>query len=1038
MNLPKLAVKRPVFIIVIFTVMILFGLFSLKFIPIDLFPEIEPPAISVITAYPGAGAEEVEEKVSKILESALSQISNLEDITSRSMENVSTVSLKFKYGTDLNEAANDVRDQISLASSELPDDINQPIVFKFNFSMFPVMFFGVTSESEDVRFLYDDIKTYISEPLQRIPGVASAIMFNQIEKQIVVAADTQRLSALNLSLSDLTVAVSADNLSLPAGSILLGAYDYTIRVPGELKDVEEIKNSIVASTPKGLIRVKDVANVFWGGKELDQFALLDGKYMVFMMIQKQSGSNTVEVASAINKKIAEMKGKLPHGLELSTIMDSSVFIKNMVANLSQAVYYGGFFVLLVVIFFLRRFRSSIIVALSIPASLVIAFAFLYGFNYTLNMISLMALSLAIGMVVDNSIVVLDNITRHLEMGKSRVQAAIDGTSEVGGAVLASTLTTVMIFAPLFFISGLSGVMFKQLAGVVILTLSASLMAAMLLTPMLSSRLLGFKEETTDGSENFFFKASKWSMDKMEAFYGKIINFTLENRWKTILGIFIIFLFSMMIPGIIGMDFIPEQDSGDLYIEYELPLGTKAEETLKIGQHMMRIMREEVPDAKMFYARGGESESGFSSSIDGTNTGKAGLKATTLNEGRIVPMAVYAKKVRKRILNEIPGLEKVDIRASSSMSQMFSGGQKPITIQVANKNFDKAAHAAEKIVDILKSMKGIKDVTSDANMLKPEIEVKIDRLRASQVGLNVSMIASTVRTAFYGSKSSIFRENGEEYDIMVRLRKVDRESIDQLKDLELKTMTGNTVKLKDVAEIKEGTTHLAINRLNKERIVTVGARTDGVPISVISAKLDSEIDKLGFTPDIAVIYGGNLKEQAETSGDMFLVFLLGIILVYLVMAAQFESFVDPLIILVSIPFSMTGVFLGLLVGGFSLSMPAMLGMIILVGIVVNNAIVLIDYVNMLQREKGMSLIEAVKFGGVSRLRPVLMTATTTICGMVPLVFMSGDGHETWQPMGTAVVSGLLVSTVVTLVIIPTLYASVTSFILNRKAKKTVKV
>lgn len=1037
MNLPRFSVQRPVFTTVIFIVMILFGIVSLIEIPVDLFPEIEPPAISVITIYRGAGAAEIEEKINKPLEDVLASINDLKDIQSVAQESISNVTCTFEFGVDLNEAANSIRDKLEFAKRRLPEDADQPMVVKFNLAMFPVLFLGITSGEIDIKDQSEVIEDFIIEPLQRIPGVASVVMLNANIKQVIIALDRDRLSSFNLSVSDVMKAVSTDNLSLPAGHMKIGAFDYTLRVPGEYEHIDEIKETIVVSTRNGLVRVKDVARVFWGSEELQQFGILDNRDMVFLMVQKQSGVNTVEVAKQINEKLQSLEGKLPHGMNATALIDTSVFITDMVNSLSQAVYVGGFFVILVVVLFLRRLRSSLIIVLSIPASLIIAFAFLYAFDYTLNMISLMSLSLAIGMVVDNSIVVLDNITRHLEWGESRVKAAVTGTIEVGGAIFASTLTTVMIFAPLFFIGGFIGIMFKQLAGVIIITLSASLISALLLSPMLSSKILkAAKNDVNNGHKNQkqkendarglkkIFLFSENMLNWTENHYANRLRWVLKHKMLTTLVALSLFGMSLFILPIIGLDFMPKQDSGDIQINFELPLGTEVDETYSVARKIAGIIKEEVPELELIFMRGGESTGGMSNRIEGTNTGLVGIKVCPLNE-RDRSVLEIADAIRVRI-EEIPGIDKLDIMAENPLGSIFTGGQKPVTIQILSKDFRKAEAAAARIMARMDKIEGLTDLTTDLVSLKPELQVKIDRIRANQVGLNVAMIADAVNSSYFGSKASLFREGGDEYDIIVKLKKADRKSVDQMLDLDLKTYTGKQVKLRSVAKVVEGMTPLSIQRLNKERMITIGARTSGVPLGRIADQINEIVSDLNLPPNIGVKFGGELKQQAETQGDLGILLILGILLVYLVMSAQFESFLDPFVIIFSIPFAITGVFLGLLITGFALSLPAFLGTIILVGIVVNNAIVLVDYINMLRREKGLELNEAIATAGERRLRPILMTAFTTIFGMLPLALFKGQGHEMWQPMGIAVVFGLLISTLVTLVLIPTLYAATERF------------
>ncbi len=1027
MNLPEFAVKRPVTVSVIFIIMVLFGLYSLVDLPIDLMPEIEAPSVSVITTYSGAGSEEVEEKVSKVIESSLSTTSNLKEIYSRSMENVSTVTLEFEFGTDMSEAVNNIRDRMNMARGFLPDDISEPMIFKFDFSMMPILFISVTSSKTDIRYEGDFINDNISNYIQRLPGVGGVMTFNEMEEKIIVSADKQRLSTFNISVSDIADTIRAENLSLPAGNIEIGAFDYTVRIPGEYKNIEEIEETIIADTPEGIVRIKDVARVFMGSEDKRQFGIKDGEYMVFMMVQKQSDANTVQVASSVTDKLDEIEERLPEGMEIEVLMDNSDFIMKMVSNLSSAVLTACLFVILIVVFFLRRLRSSFIVLLSIPASLIIAFAFLYGFGYTLNMVSLMALSLAIGMVVDNSIVVLDNITRHLEEGENKTDSAIAGTKEVGGAILASTITTVMIFAPLFFVGGLVGIMFGQLAGVIILTLSASLMAAMLLTPMVCSKILHLKKNRQ--KINWFYRAGESFLNSAENFYTKIIEFTLRNKKKTLTVAFVFFAASLMLIPVIGLDFLPEGDEGILQVNYELSLGTKVDITLKTGQHIERILREEIPGKYLVrtFMRGGPNDSGFSSDIEDTNTGTVGARMVSLDY-RDKHVQYFADKIRKRVIKEVPGLEKIDVSTTSGISNMLSGGEKPVTLKFAHRDFRVAADAAKSFENEISKIKGLNDISNDADAMKPQMEVVVDRVRASRAGLKTSMVGMAVRNAFYGNTASIFRKDGDEFDIMVKFQKTDRNKLEQLKDLELKTIYGTTVKLRDVAEIKEGLTALSVNRQSRERVITVGARLDrNIAIGTIMEDIENALDRADIPKEVDIIYGGTLKQQKETSGDLFFMLLLGIVLVYLVMSAQFESFADPFVILFSIPFSISGVIIGLLITGHTLSVPAFLGMIILVGIVVNNAIVLIDYTKIMRKKHNFKVDEALVFSGSRRLRPILMTAATTIFGMIPLALMGGEGHETFNPMGVAVVFGLGFSTLVTLVIMPCIYSISRSFL-----------
>ena len=1038
MSIPQLAVKRPVLVIVIFLAMAIFGLYSLTDLPIDLMPDIEIPNIMIVTIYEGAGSEEVEEKISKVLESALASTENLKSITSKSMENISTVSCEFEYGIDLTEATNSIRDKINMVRSYLPDNVDDQRIYKLNMSMMPILNLAITSSEEDIRFQKEAIEDFIQNPIERIPGVGSVILFNAMEKQIIIAADKQKLASLGLSVSDISSVITAENLSIPGGYMQIGPFDYTLRVPGEYENIEEVAETIIANTPMGIIRIKDVARVFWGSDDARQFGLNNGKYMVFMMIQKQSGANTVAIAEAVKKEIKAMNSRLPKGMHIDIIRDNSEYIMGMVSNLADSVVTAMLCVMLVVVFFLRRIRSSLIVIISIPSSMIIAFAFLYGFNYTLNMVSLMSLCLAVGMVVDNSIVVLDNITRYLEAGENRFDAAVKGTGEVASAIAASTLTTIVIFTPLFFTSGIISIFFSQLAGVIILVLAASLLCAMLLTPMLCSRILKQAPRDENGNlivddkpkkQNFFYRAGEKFLSTAENLYSKVIAKTLRFKKTTILVAIVLFLASLLLVPIVGLDFMPEDDQGELQIDIELPLGTRVEETLKAAQHIERIVREEIPLEHLTrtYVRGGASSSGFSQRIEGTNTATIGAKLISTNYRKIT-IKQYAKKIRARITKEVAGIEKADF---STGGNGMGASEKPVTIKLLNKSFEKNSLYAAKLQEELTKMKGLTDVTNDADVLKPEISIKVDRVRASKVGLKMSMIAMAVRYAFYGQTASVYRDNGQEYDIVVKYQKTDRSNIEQLKEMELKTMSGTVVKLKDVAEITDGLTSLVVNRLNRERMVTVSANLeDDIAVGTVYNQVQEAFKTIGLPSDIGVEYGGNMKQQQDTSGALLALLLLGIILVFLVMAAQFESFIDPFVIIFSIPFGISGVLVGLFAMGKTLSMPAFLGMIILVGIVVNNAIVLIDYMKQLkERDSSLTTDQALIIAGGKRLRPIMMTAMTTIFGMVPMMLMTGVASAQFTPMGTAVVFGLTVSTLITLILVPSVYSFVDSVLVK---------
>lgn len=1019
MRLSEFGVKYPVTTTMIFLVMIILGLVSLSQLGLDLMPEMEIPTIAVLTTHEGAGPEEVESKITKILEDRLATVKNLDKIESTSEEGISAIILKFDWGINLDEASNDVRDMVDLSKSLLPEDIDTPSILKFDLSMMPILILAVTAD-ESYPALYDLIEDKITDPLKTVPGVASATIQGGLERQILVDLDRARLEAYHLSPNHIINALKAENMDISGGHIKTGAKEYLIRTPEEI-EIDEIGKIVIATTKDGVaVYIKDVAKVSDGFKEKTMEVEVNRKQGLIVMVQKQSGANTVSVTEKVTKRLKELEKTLPADVNIVVARDFSDFIKGAIGNLRNALYFGGILVVLVILLFLRNLRAGFIVACSIPTSLIISFFFLYLFGYTLNILSVSSLAIAMGIVVDGAIVVLDNIYRHREKGERIKEAAIFGASEMAKAITASTLTTIAIFVPIVFVSGITGIMFRQMALVICFTLLASLITALMLIPMLSAKFLNFKKTKNKGPVGKLNSRSEEWLEGLDLHYKNILNWSLSHRRRVIMGGFLILVFSLFLLPLVGNRFMAEVDSNLFRGTVELPVGTRIEETSKVMRSIEEIIEKEVPEKTVMFASWGSSGSGMSRMMGGDQGSNIGSFGT-----RLVP-----KEERKRSVNHIidelrpltakyPGAE-VRYNNEDPMSGMLFSGGKPFVIEIYGHDLKKGKDLAGEIAKELRGIKGIVDVEISRKFGKPELQVKIDRDKAAHLGLNVSDIGNTIKIFFSGKKATKYREKGKEYDIFVRLQEEDRKNIADLKNIFVTSPSGEPIRLASVAEIKEESGPIKIERKNQERVIRVSANLSNRDLGSAVAETKKRLSKINIPKGFFVDFGGEREEQKEAFGFLTIALLLGIALVYMVMASQFESFRDPFIIIFSIPFGLVGAILVHVIFRQTFNINSFIGLIMIVGIVVNNAIVLISYINIL-RARGYSVKDAVTEGGKNRLRPVLMTTLTTVFGLLPLTLSRGEGSEEWVTLGLTVMGGLLVSTLVTLVFVPTLYS-----------------
>jgi HAE1 family hydrophobic/amphiphilic exporter-1 len=1023
MNLPKLSVNKPVATAMAFLAILLFGLVSLNKLPLDIMPEMELPTLTVMTVYPGASAEEVEEQVTRPLEEILAGTENLKDITSTSRENVSFISLQFSWGADISEASSSARDLLELKKRELPDDAESPVIYKVNSSMFPVLVYGVTA-NENYEGINQIIKDDIADPIKKIEGVGSVIYVGQPEREIKIRVSPHKLDAYNLAVDEVASILKSENISIPGGNIKVGPNDFSVKVPAQFETTEEIRDVPLVNFNGRIIKLKDIATVVDGFKDKDVYTRNKEGKGVALMIQKQTGVNTLEVTSSVRDRVSELRENLPEDVKIFEIMNTDQLIVQSIGNLSETLWWALLFVAIVVFFFLREWRNSLIVILTIPFSLIIAFVVMFTGGYTINIFSLMALVIAIGMVVDNAIVVLENIVQHIEKGSRPKQASIFGTSEMGMAITASTATTLMVFIPMIFVGGVVGLLFKQLAVLTSATMVASLLTSLSLTPTAASKLLkGLREKKPNKKHGKFYQWSESVFESIEAFYKRSLNWALHHKVFTLLTALVVFAVTLQLGRKLGTNYIPEFDAGDIAIIIETEVGSRAQQTDKAAQKVMQIIREEVPELEpgTLASVSGQTEDGTLSSV-GFEEGKnvATILAHLKLPGNRERTAKEIGEALREEIRKIPEIQSFHITAGSILSEAITGNVKPIEIEITGDNYEELNATANDIYGEIQSIDGLTDLQTTIDKGKVEVQIYIDKDKAADLALNTAMISKQIRSSIYGADAGELTQSGNDYAINVRYGPQYRNKIEAIKNIEITNLKGEQIPLRSFAEIKQGMGPQQINHKSQQRIVKVMANLHGISLGRAANKVQAKIDDLGIPTGVNVKVAGQLTEQQQAFGDLYLILAIGIALVYMVMAGQFESFKDPFIIMFAIPFTFVGIIWAFFATGLTLSVTTFIGVIMLMGIVVNNGIVLVDYTKLL-RKRGYKLYDAVLEGGRSRMRPVLMTSFTTMLGMLPMALSQGMGREMYSPLGVTIIGGLLISTVVTLIIVPTIYA-----------------
>jgi len=1022
MKLPKIAVNRPISTMMAFLAILLFGLVSLNKLPLDIMPEMELPTLTVMTVYPGASAEEVEKQVTKPLEEILAGTEDLKDITSNSKENVSFIALEFDWGSDITEASNNARDLIELAKRDLPDDAETPTIYKVNSSMFPILVYGINAD-ENYAGINEIIKDDIANPIKKIKGVGSVIYIGQPEREIKIHVKPNKLAAYNITADEVASILESENLSIPGGNIKVGTSDFSVKIPAEIESTEELRDIPLVNFNGRIIRLKDIATLKDGFKDKSEYARNNHGLGVAMMVQKQTGVNTLNVTNAVRDRVENLEQELPDDVKIFEIMNTDELIVQSIGNLTETLWWAFLFVVLVVFFFLREWRNSLIVFLTIPFSLIVAFIVMFVAGYTINIFSLMALIIAIGMVVDNAIVVLENIVQHIEKGARPKQASIFGTSEMGMAITASTATTLMVFIPMIFVGGVVGILFQQLAVLTSITMIASLVTSLSLTPTAASKLLkGIRNRKEQRKRSRLYQWSERVFVKIENTYLNALNWAVNHKAITLSAALIIFGTTLYLGKNLGSDYIPDFDAGDISVVFETEVGTSAEQTDKVAQEVMSIIKEEVPELVpgTLAAISGQTEDGTLSSVgfeEGKNVSTV-LAHLKLPNNRDRSAKEVSEALRKRI-EKIPEIETFHITAGSILSEAITGNVKPIEVEVTGTDYDKINRTARDIHNKIKDINGLTDLQTTIDDGKVEIQVIIDKEKASDMALNTALIGKQLRSNIYGTKAGELSQSGNEYNINVRYAPEYRNKIEAIKNIKIKNLKGKQIPLKAFAEVKQELGQQQINRKSQQRIVKVMANLDEISLGRAANKVQAEIEDTNIPSDVDVKVAGQLTEQGEAFSDLYLILAIGIALVYMVMAAQFESFKDPFIIMFAIPFTFVGIILAFFATGLTLSVTTFIGVIMLMGIVVNNGIVLVDYTKLL-RKRGHNLYSAVLEGGRSRMRPVLMTSFTTILAMLPMALSQGMGKAMYSPLGVTIIGGMLISTVVTLVIVPTMY------------------
>jgi hydrophobic/amphiphilic exporter-1 (mainly G- bacteria), HAE1 family len=1022
MSIPRIAIERPVTMFMLSGVIMLIGAVSLARLPVDLMPDVSFPSLTVRVGYAGVGPLEMEELVTRPIEQAMAAVAGLERLESTSSEGNSRVTLNLAWGTDLNEAADDVRSRLDRVRGRLPEEADAPTVFKFDANSFPIMSVGLEGDYDRVK-LREIAEHDLSQRLERVPGVAAVTVQGGLRRQIHVELSKEKIRALELPVDRVVNLLRTENQNIPLGEIDEGDRTYLVRSQGQFESINEIRDMVVMTRAGVPVYMKDIAEVTDSTEDFRSFTRINGRPGVRLSITKQSGTNTVQIADGVRHEIERINAG-SSGIKLTVLNDSSIFIKRAITSVQEHALIGGVLVMLIIFLFLRDLRATFIVFTSIPISVIGTFALLYFNGYTLNTMTFGGLALGIGMIVDASIVVLENTFRHMEHGKDRMQASIDGSEEVWSAILASTLTHIAVFVPLLFLTGVSSILFKQLAVVVMFSLTMSLFVAVTVVPVMCSRLLKLPPpvEGRRGITGRLYTLSENFLNGMDYAYGRLIHRALHHR-PTILGVgTAVTVAALLILPTIGFELMPQADEGEVQVTAELPVGSRIERNEDVALRLESLGKEYVPEAIDISTNAG-SGGGF-----GGGGGGGGGGSRTQMTIRLVPKdertrssEQIARDLNRQLASVIPGVI-ITTRASGGNQQanrLMGSGDSRIALEILGDDLQQAQRVALDAKNVMDRVAEVRNARVGRDEGRPELAVMVDRPKAALFGLSVTGVANSIRTSVGGTQAAFFREAGNEYPIVVRLREADRERLEDLNDVLINTPGGQVLQAKNLMSLKNQAGPTEIQRKNQERVIRVTAEPEGALSDGIEA-VKARLGDIRVPPDFQVGFGAEAEEQARAFSQLQMMLILAIVLVYAVMASQYESLRDPFIIMFSVPLAAIGVVLALKLTGTTFSLQAYIGVIMLAGIVVSNAILLVDYTNVLRRRDKLPLRQAVETAGRVRLRPILMTSIATVLGLVPMSLGIGEGAELQAPLARVVIGGLIASTMITLVFVPTVY------------------
>ncbi|TFH02435.1 MAG: efflux RND transporter permease subunit [Calditrichales bacterium] len=1024
MNITQTAVNRPIATTMVFLIIIVLGIMGFRFLPVDLLPQIEYPLLSISTSYPNVGPEEIETIITDRVENAVAGIPNVEEVRSRSEEGRSRVTLEFTQGTNVDEAANDVRAAIDRIRDDFPPEVESPRLWKFDPDNFPIVVLGAKS-SRGMAELTHVLEREISQQFEQIPGAGSVDVWGGLYREILVQLKRDRLASSQLSAMDVRRALLRENLTLPGGDMRDGVQDMYVRTKGEYQTLDDIRNTIITMVEGKPIRVGDVAEVVDGYQDINRLVQIDQQPMVRLGIRKQSGANTVAVAAEARKVMAKINAERDD-IELMMVVDQSEFIQNSINNVQNSAMWGGLLAIFILYLFLRNGSTTFIIALSIPISIIATFGLLFFGKLTLNQMSFGGLALGIGLIVDNAIVVLENMVRLRENGEKLKTSALTGTRQVSGAITASTLTTIVIFLPVIFMQTISGMLFKELALVVVFSLLCSLLVALSLVPMLGSRFLTVKEGKT-GNGTTLSRTALW-FRRLEDRYAVLLEKAIQHRRLVILSTGGLLIITLLLWPLIPVELAPQTDADEIGVELEMAQGTNIAVVNEYLRQLEKIVRETTPMEEVRHL-----------TID-IHPGDAAIELSLYNANeRTMNSFVLADEIRRNVAGKIPGAN-IRVEAQSGLwilRRLFgSGGAQALQVELRGYDLDLADQHAQDLKKVMESIPEITDVRISRREGRPEQNLIVDREKIAKLGLSVSQVAEVIQANVGGSRAGVFRERGEEFNIMVRLQPEDRLSTLDLSNVSIGTANGQILPVSAVVHTEQRRAPTQIERINGQRVTYITANlASGAALGDIVYKLQDRLRNFSLTKGFSIVFSGEYEEQQKAQKDFFLSIIMAVILIYMVMAAQFERFLDPLIVMVSVPLAIIGVVPTLLLTGTTLNIQSLMGVVMLIGIVVNNAIVLIDYINLMRREQNLSIREAVIQSGKRRLRPILMTTCTTVLGMLPLSFGTGAGGEIQAALARAVIGGLTVSTLITLVLIPAVYISVHNLLDRLRLKRS---